>query len=129
MCLCNTFRDDDDDDEDHLEAGAGAQARKVAAQAVIELTDKLTRAEQENVALRQRLHESRRLSKVMPKEPIQSLFPTMLIPGRRVECARAMVTLPLVSAHARDGHETASEQVVVPMEHSVKVFNLCVASR
>ena len=67
------FGRDEDDDEDHLgpvEAGAGAQARKVAAQAVIELTDKLTRAEQENTALRQRLHESRRLSKVILKTPV-----------------------------------------------------------
>lgn len=46
-----------------------AQARKVAAQAVIELTDRLARAEQENTALRQRLHESRRLSKVTQGNP------------------------------------------------------------
>lgn len=41
-----------------------AQARKVAAQAVIELTDRLANAEQENSALRLRLREARKLSKV-----------------------------------------------------------------
>ncbi|KAK9902101.1 hypothetical protein WJX75_004452 [Coccomyxa subellipsoidea] len=65
--MSSACRDEVDEEEPNLgplEAGAGVQARKVAAQAVIELTDRLTRAEQENSALRQRLHETRRLSKV-----------------------------------------------------------------
>ncbi len=67
-------REEDEDDEVQmgpLGAGAGEQARKLAAQAVIELTDKLTRSEQENAALRQRLHSSRQLSKVQPRASIR----------------------------------------------------------
>ena len=47
-----------------LGAGVDAQARKLAAQAVIDLSDKLARTQQENRRLRQRLQDARRLSKV-----------------------------------------------------------------
>ena len=59
----------DHDDEnfetgsENLEAGSG-QGRKAAAQAVIELTGRLVAAEEEAAALRQRLGETRSLTKV-----------------------------------------------------------------
>jgi hypothetical protein len=71
------LRSDGDSHENAAEKGlqdaaVDAQARRVAAQAVIELTDRLANAEQENAALRQRLREARKLSKVWQKMP--SLF-------------------------------------------------------
>ena len=69
----------DDDDEEEEEEGAetnsrggestpaarvDAAARRLATQAVIDLSDKLAAAQQENAALQRRLHDARRLSKV-----------------------------------------------------------------
>ena len=65
---------DDDEEEAEDEGKAQAQAavprgldphaRKLAAQALIDLSDKLAACEQENGELRRRLHDSRSLSKV-----------------------------------------------------------------
>jgi hypothetical protein len=72
MACSNDESDEEDEDGSEngasraglLAAGVDAQARKLAAQAVIDLSDKLARAQQDNRRLRQRLQDARRLSKV-----------------------------------------------------------------
>ena len=60
-------REDDDGDAENVsvnsQAGDG-QARRAAAQAVIELTERLAAAEEEAAALRKRLKNTRNLTKV-----------------------------------------------------------------
>lgn len=63
----NACREDDDGNAENVsmnsQAGDG-QARRAAAQAVIELTDRLAAAEEEAAALRKHLKHTRNLTKV-----------------------------------------------------------------
>jgi len=67
-----TCRDYDDEDAENVsmntQSGDG-QTRKVAAQAIIGLTDRLAAAEEEAALLRKRLKETRSLTKVMTVMP------------------------------------------------------------
>lgn len=62
----NIYREDNGDAENvSMNSQAGdSQARKAAAQAVIELTDRLAAAEEEAAALRRKLKNTRSLTKV-----------------------------------------------------------------